>query len=44
MYQSFASTAGYDMSNFPILPPYSGSFFDPAPAEEEEEEHDEMAS
>ena len=41
MYQSFASTADCDMGSFPTLPPYSGSFFDPAPAKEEEE-HDEM--
>ena len=43
MYQSFASTAGCDIGSFPTLSPYPGSFFDSAPAEEEEE-HDEMAS
>ena len=42
MFYSFASSAGCDMSSFPILPPYLGSFFDPAPASAppDEEEHD----
>ena len=32
MFHSFASSASCDMSSFPILPPYPGSFFDPASA------------
>ena len=41
MYHSFASSAGCDMSSFPILPPYPGSFFDLAPAPAPpDEEHD----
>ena len=38
MFHYFASSTGCDMSSFPILPPYPGSFFDPVP--DDEEEHD----
>ena len=40
MFQSFASSAGCDMGSFPNLPPYPGSFFDPAPDPAPPEEHD----